>query len=106
MCIRDRCCLRARSGRRDRGAQSWKPIREVVFGVALLVAMNVSSVRAAEYGTGPWVKGYTDIFGGVLPSQPGWYSRTDVYHYDGNVDTTIFNGRIANKEKEKYTATL
>jgi hypothetical protein len=65
--------------------------RQVVFGVSLLVAINISGVRAAEYGTGPWVKGYTDIFGGVLPFQP----RTDVYHYEGNANTTIFNGRIA-----------
>jgi hypothetical protein len=80
--------------------------RQVVFGVSLLVAINVSGVRAAEYGTGPWVKGYTDIFGGVLPLQPGWYSRTDVYHYEGNANTTIFNGRIATDVDENYTATL
>ena len=80
--------------------------RQVVFGVSLLVAINISGVRAAEYGTGPWVKGYTDIFGGVLPFQPGWYSRTDVYHYEGNANTTIFNGRIATDVDENYTATL
>ena len=80
--------------------------RQVVFGVSLLVAINISGVRAAEYGTGPWVKGYTDIFGGVVPFQPGWYSRTDVYHYEGNANTTIFNGRIATDVDENYTATL
>ena len=37
--------------------------------------------RAAEFGTGPWVKGYTDIFGGIVPPVPGFYFRTDAYHY-------------------------
>jgi hypothetical protein len=79
---------------------------EAAFGLALLVMTNTSEVRAAEYGTGPWVKGYTDIFGGVIPSQPGWYSRTDVYHYNGSADATIFDGRIALNVDEDYTATL
>lgn len=52
------------------------------------------------------MRGYTDIFGGVLPSQPGWYSRTDIYHYNGSANTTIFNGRIAIGVDEDYTATL
>jgi hypothetical protein len=52
------------------------------------------------------VKGYTDIFGGVLPSQPGFYFRTDAYHYNGDVDTTIFNGRIALDVDEDYLATI
>jgi hypothetical protein len=42
----------------------------------------------------------------VLPSQPGWYSRTDIYHYNGSADTTIFDGRIAVGVDEDYTATL
>ncbi len=66
----------------------------------------MSAARAAEYGTGPWVKGYTDIFGGVLPSQPGFYFRTDAYHYNGSADTTIFDGRIALDVDQEYTATL
>ena len=77
-----------------------------VFAAALLTVFGMSSARAAEYGTGPWVRGYTDIFGGVLPSQPGCYSRTDVYHYNGSADTTIFDGRIALDVDEDYTATL
>ncbi len=74
--------------------------------VALSTFGSVGNLRAAEYGTGPWVKGYTDIFGGVIPSQPGWYSRTDVYHYNGSADATIFDGRIALNVDEEYTATL
>src|SRR5581483_3049101 len=89
-------------------AQSWSRTRGFahVVAIAFVVFTNVSSVRAAEYGTGPWVRGYTDIFGGVLPSQPGWYSRTDIYHYNGSANTTIFNGRIAIDVDEDYTATL
>ncbi len=62
--------------------------------------------HAAEFGTGPWVKGYTDIFGGVIPSAPGVYVRTDAYHYSGSADTTIFDGRIGFSVDQDYTATL
>ncbi|MBK5198058.1 MAG: transporter [Methyloceanibacter sp.] len=78
----------------------------LIGGVAFLTLISTGSVQAAEYGTGPWVKGYTDIFGGVLPSQPGFYSRTDAYHYNGNVDTTIFDGRVALNVDQDYLATL
>ncbi len=89
-------------------AQSWRRCRAgaLCAAVAILALVNGPSVRAAEYGTGPWVKGYTDIFGGVLPSAPGLYFRGDVYHYNGSADTTIFDGRIAVNIDEKYTATL
>lgn len=67
----------------------------LVFGATLLTVSGMSGAKAAEFGMGPWVKGYTDIFGGVLPSQPGFYFRGDAYHYNGSADTTIFDGRIA-----------
>jgi len=73
---------------------------------ALLTFGGMEQARAAEYGTGPWVKGYTDIFGGVLPSQPGFYFRGDAYHYNGSADATIFDGRIALNVDEEYTASL
>jgi len=38
---------------------------------ALLAGVGTGAAQAAEYGTGPWVKGYTDIFGGIVPPQPG-----------------------------------
>ena len=78
----------------------------LVFGAALLTVSGMSGATAAEFGMGPWVKGYTDIFGGVLPSVPGFYARTDAYHYEGSVDTTIFNGRIGLNVDQDYTATL
>jgi hypothetical protein len=72
----------------------------------LLMVMGACQTDAAEYGTGPWAKGYTDIFGGVVPSQPGFYSRTDAYHYNGDADATIFDGRVALNVDEEYLATL
>ena len=73
---------------------------------ALLTFGGTEQARAAEYGTGPWIKGYTDIFGGVIPSQPGFYFRGDAYHYNGSADATIFDGRIALNVDQDYTATL
>ena len=61
------------------------------------------SARAAEFGTGPWVKGYTDIFGGILPPVPGFYFRTDAYHYNGDAERTIFNGFAQVGVEEDYT---
>jgi hypothetical protein len=72
----------------------------------ILAALGACPGHAAEFGTGPWVKGYTDIFGGVLPSQPGFYFRTDAYHYEGDADTTVFDGRIGLSVEQNYTATL
>jgi hypothetical protein len=77
------------------------------LGIAALMAvLGPGTAHAAEYGTGPGVKGYTDIFGGVMPPAPGLYARTDAYHYQGSADTTIFNGRIALNVEEEYLATL
>lgn len=76
-------------------------------GVAsILGAIAAETVEAAEFGTGPWVKGYTDIFGGVVPPQPGFYLRTDAYHYKGDVDATVFNGLVELGVDQEYTATI
>jgi hypothetical protein len=72
----------------------------------VLVFGAIQPAVAAEFGTGPWVKGYTDIFGGVMPSAPGFYFRTDAYHYAGSADVTIFDGRVSLSVDEDYTATL
>ncbi len=45
--------------------------------MALASVFAAGAAPAAEYGTGPWVKGYTDIFGGIVPPQPGLYVRDD-----------------------------
>ena len=74
--------------------------------VLLLAALRSGGGQAAEFGTGPWVKGYTDIFGGVVPSQPGFYFRTDAYHYEAEVDRTIFNGLVQVGVEQEYTATI
>jgi len=73
---------------------------------ALLAGASAGSVQAAEYGTGPWIKGYTDILGGILPPQPGLYVRNDAYHYEGEVNATVFNGRVALGVQEDYLADI
>jgi hypothetical protein len=75
----------------------------VLGGAALLSTLPA---KAAEFGTGPWVKGYTDIFGGIVPPVPGFYFRTDAYHYEGSVDATIFNGFAQVGVEQDYTATI
>jgi hypothetical protein len=70
-----------------------------------LIALTFTPAHAAEFGTGPWVKGYTDIFGGIVPSQPGFYFRTDAYHYEGSADRTVFDGFAQIGVEEDYTAT-
>ncbi len=67
-------------------------------------AMSVGA-HAAELGTGPWVKGYTDIFGG-LPAQPGLYIRDDLYRYQGNADKTVLDGLVELDVQETYTADI
>jgi hypothetical protein len=75
----------------------------ILCGVA---SLSLQPAHAAEFGTGPWVKGYTDIFGGVLPPVPGFYLRTDAYHYEGDADRIIFNGFAQLGVAEDYTATI
>jgi hypothetical protein len=77
----------------------------VALAAALLAAIGTSA-HAEEFGTGPWPKGYTDIFSGILPPVPGIYIRNDAYHYDGTVDATIFNGRVQVGVEEKYLADI
>jgi hypothetical protein len=72
------------------------------LAAAFVGALGIGSVKAAEYGTGPWLKGYTDILGGVIPPQPGLYVRNDAYHYQGDVSATIFDGRVQLGVEEKY----
>ena len=54
----------------------------------------------------PWVKGYTDIFGGILPPQPGVYVRNDAYHYEGEVGARIFDGNVQLGVEERYLADI
>lgn len=91
--------------RRDRRAPCYRSVC-LAFVAALLAGVGAGSAQAAEYGTGPWVKGYTDIFGGIVPPQPGLYVRNDAYHYEGDVNTTIFDGRIALGVQQDYLADI
>jgi hypothetical protein len=74
--------------------------------LAGLGALSIHPAHAAEFGTGPWVKGYSDIFAGILPPVPGFYFRTDAYHYDAFAERTIFNGFAQVGVAQDYTATI
>ena len=74
--------------------------------VLIAASLGAPAAHAAEYGTGPWVKGYTDIFGGIVPPQPGLYVRNDAYHYEGEVGATIFNGNVQLGVDERYLADI
>jgi hypothetical protein len=78
----------------------------LVLAASLYAALGAGAAQSAEYGTGPWAKGYTDIFGGIVPPQPGLYVRADAYHYEGEVNATVFNGRIALGVEEDYLASI
>jgi hypothetical protein len=73
---------------------------------ACAIALSATGLQAAEYGTGPWVKGYTDLLGGIVPPQPGLYIRDDAYHYEGSADTLVFDGKVNLGIDEKYLADL
>ena len=82
--------------------------RKRQLGVAAfaLALLPFQPIHAAEFGTGPCVKGYSDIFAGIVPSQPGLYVRNDAYHYEGDAGTTIFDGRVQLGVEQKYMADL
>jgi len=83
-------------------------LRTTIAAALLTVCMAgvAPTSHAAEFGTGPWLKGYTDIFSGFVPPVPGVYIRTDLYNYNGSADTTIFNGRIGLEVDQEMHATL
>jgi len=79
------------------------------LGLALVAALATAlapSAHAAEYGTGPWIKGYSDVFAGILPPQPGLYVRNDAYHYEGEVGATVFDGNIQIGVEQRYLADI
>jgi hypothetical protein len=83
---------------------AWRGYRlsAALLAAAIVGSLGMGGAEAAEYGTGPWLKGYTDILGGVIPPQPGLYVRNDAYHYQGDVSATIFDGRVQLGVEEKY----
>lgn len=38
--------------------------------LGVLAGLAPRICHAAEFGTGPWLKGYSDIFAGIVPSAP------------------------------------
>jgi hypothetical protein len=72
----------------------------------MAAALSTLPTHAAEFGTGPWVKGYSDIFAGMLPAQPGFYFRGDAYNYSASADRTVLNGFVQLGLEQNYTATI
>jgi hypothetical protein len=71
------------------GSRRTAASRMVLLACVFLGGVTAPSIQpalAAEFSTGPWVKGYTDIFGGIVPPVAGFYFRTDAYHYEGSAD--------------------
>jgi hypothetical protein len=79
-----------------------------IFGAMLggAVLGGPAPSHAAEFGTGPWLKGYADIFAGMLPPVPGVYVRTDLYMYQGSVEAVVFNGRVGLEVEQDMKATI
>ena len=80
-------------------------VSALASGAAAIAAGFGFGADAAEFGAGPWIKGGTDIFAGIVPSQPGFYSRTDVYHYQADVSAVVFDDGSRSRRQE-MTATL
>ncbi len=81
-------------------------VHAVALAAALVGASGFEQAKAAEYGTGPWVRGYTDVLGGMIPPVPGLYVRNDAYHYEGEAERTIFNGLVQLSVEEQYLADI
>jgi len=75
-----------------------------VLGVSVVLPSDTA--RAAEFGADPWVKGFTDIYAGILPSAPGFYFRTDAYHYEASAERTVLNGFVQANVEQDLTATI
>src|SRR5262249_54852195 len=51
-----------------------------------------------------YLRGFRDIYAGVVPSVPGLYVLNDVYHYAGNANALMFNGAVQLGVEAKFTA--
>jgi hypothetical protein len=49
------------------------------------------AINAAEFGSSPYPKGFSDIFSGIVPTAPGLYA-------------TVFNGNVQLGVDAKFTA--
>jgi hypothetical protein len=81
---------------RPRPARARPPgiVLAALASLVLTISVPSNPARGAEFGADPWIKGFTDIYAGILPTAPGLYFRTDAYHYEASVERTIFNGFV------------
>jgi len=64
----------------------------------------VPGVKAAEFGSSPYPKGFRDVYAGIVPTVPGLYVLNDVYHYQGSANALVFNGAVQLGVDAKFTA--
>jgi hypothetical protein len=91
-----------------------RPARDRLPGISLAalallvlgIAVPSHPARGAEFGADPWIKGFTDIYAGILPTAPGLYFRADAYHYQASAERTVFNGFVQLGVEQELTATL
>src|SRR6476659_11367226 len=83
------------------GVSAW-PTRATVFLVGLIIL--VPGVKAAEFGSSPYPKGFRDVYAGIVPTVPGLYVLNDVYHYQGSANALVFNGAVQLGVDAKFTA--
>jgi hypothetical protein len=93
---------------RSRPARARLPgiLLAALASLVLTISVPSQSARGAEFGADPWIKGFTDIYAGILPTAPGLYFRTDAYHYEASVERTIFNGFVQLGVDQELTATI
>lgn len=63
-----------------------------VFAAAGLMTLMAVPAAALESGQSPYIKGFRDFQTGIIPAEPGVYTRIETYYYSGSA---VFNaGRV------------
>jgi hypothetical protein len=68
------------------------PVSRAIAGLACAIALPAAA-HAAEGGQSSYLKGYRDVYAGIIPPYTGWYVRDDVIYYKGDVGQTVLSGR-------------
>ena len=74
--------------------------------LAAAVLLSGHSALALEGGTSTYLKGYKDFTSGILPPDPGWYTRNDLVIYTGDISKTVLSGRVDANLSETLVANL
>lgn len=66
----------------------------LTLAAATAAASAAGAAAAAEGGQSPYLKGYRDIYAGIVPPYPGWYLRNDTIYYGGDMGRAVLGGRV------------